>query len=164
MKKTCKLCDKERFANTSWCIKHYKKREKDKAQTKKLKKKIKKENSLSHLIKIADILFSQAIRLRDKKCRRTGSKENLQCSHIFSRSHKIIRWDLDNAFTLSAGQHLYWWHKEPAEAGEWAKQQLGEKKWNKLKCKMYQPFKLTPQFVKEKIEFLKDYIKQYENN
>lgn len=40
--KPCKLCDKPKFANTSWCIKHFKEHEKEKQ----IKNKIKKEKSV----------------------------------------------------------------------------------------------------------------------
>lgn len=123
--------------------------------------KIKKEakrNSVQVLTKQADILFSKAVRLRDGKSVKSGSTESLQCSHIWSRSNKAIRWDLDNALTLTAGEHLYWWHKEPAEAIEWAKEVLGKEKWIELQNKRNAYFKLTPEFLKERIEFLKKYI------
>lgn len=132
-----------------------------KLRLKKEKKKAKKQNSISYLIRQADVLFAQAIKLRDKVSRKSGSSENLQCSHIWGRANKSVRWDMDNAFTLTAGEHLYWWHKEPVEAVEWAKQVLGLKKWEELKQKRNAYFKLTPEFLKNKIQELKQIIEQY---
>lgn len=175
-KKICFSCEKnEVLQNRKYCVKclyqierlkqiDKRKKKKEREALRKLKRKEKRENNISKLTKKADQLFSIAIRLRDKRCRRTGNTENLQCSHIWGRSNKFLRWDMDNAFTLSAGQHLYWWHKEPAEAIEWAKQELGEEKWNELKQKKNQPFKLTAEFIKERIEFLKKYIDNKNNN
>jgi len=46
MIKHCKLCDKPRFANTSWCLTHYKEREKEKKANKVKKKKPKAKQGL----------------------------------------------------------------------------------------------------------------------
>lgn len=171
MSNYCRRCEENpKLPHRKYCLKciNFLAREKVKQkraikklkdERKKMKKREKGENSISRLIKKADILFSQAIRLRDGACRLTGLKENLQCSHIWGRANKLIRWDLDNALTLTAGKHLYWWHKEPAEAIEWAKQLLGNEKWEELKRKKNQPFKLTAEFIKERIRFLEEYIK-----
>jgi len=152
----CPECrkEKQRLANAKQAKRNLLVRKK---ATKKRKKE-KKKNSIAYLTKQADILFSKAVRLRDGKCLLTGSTENLQCSHIWGRSNKFIRWDLDNALTLTAGKHLYWWHKEICESVMWAKELLGDKKWEELKQKKNQYFKLTPEFIKERITFLEDYI------
>ena len=121
-------------------------------------KRVTKTKSLTTLKNKADKLFSLAIRKRDGKSRKSGLTQNLQCSHIFSRSNNLIRWDMDNALTLTAGEHLYWWHKEPAEAVEWAKKLLGDKIWVELVRKKNKPFKLTAKFIEERIKFLEDYI------
>jgi len=158
--KLCPDCKKEKEYQDK--IKQSKKKKKLREVVRKIKKREKKKNSVSVLTTKADTLFSKAVRLRDGRCRRTGGTENLQCSHIWGRSNKLIRWDLDNALTLTAGQHLYWWHTEPAEAIEWAKELLGDEKWEELKQKKNQYFKLTPEFIKERIQFLEEYITTYE--
>lgn len=70
--KPCKLCDKVRFANTSWCYRHYKQREKEKREEKaRLKKerheatKTFSESLRKRLHRKAWKLMSQYIRRRD---------------------------------------------------------------------------------------------------
>ena len=82
-----------------------------------------------------DSLFRQIIKKRDKKCVRCGKDRNLQTSHIFSRSNKSVRWDLHNAMILDAGCHIFWWHKNPIEAADFAKKYLGSEKYAALKLK-----------------------------
>lgn len=72
MNKPCKLCKKERFANTSWCLKHYKEREKNKKEEKiRLKKEKKeqtkgfKESLRKKLHKKAWSLMSEYVRSKD---------------------------------------------------------------------------------------------------
>jgi hypothetical protein len=165
--KKCKTCLKVVIfptvsANCPKCQRAKLKLKKEKQKERSKIKKEAKRNSVQVLTKQADILFSKAIRLRDGKSVKSGSTESLQCSHIWSRSNKAIRWDLDNALTLTAGEHLYWWHKEPAEAIEWAKEVLGKEKWIELQNKRNAYFKLTPGFLQERINFLKEFINQYE--
>ncbi len=72
-----------------------------------------------------DEIFAKIVRKKGF-CQRCNRVEHLQCSHIHSRSKMSVRWDLLNAFCLCAGCHLYWWHKHPIEAAEFAKNILGE--------------------------------------
>ena len=44
----------------------------------------------------ADKWMSQYIRLRDKRCYICGSRENLQCGHLITRSKYSTRWDESN--------------------------------------------------------------------
>lgn len=93
------------------------------------------ENNRVRIEKRLDVLFSKIIRLRDKKCVKCGKERNLQCSHIFSRSNKSVRWDLSNAFCLDGGCHIFWWHKNPIEAVDFAQRHLGPEKYAALKMK-----------------------------
>lgn len=88
-----------------------------------LKTKVKRTKKLtkSWYSKKMDIVFSELIRARDKKCLRCGKTDNLQCSHLASRKHLAGRWNEHNAITLCVGCHLYFWHKEPVLASEWLK-------------------------------------------
>ena len=81
-----------------------------------------------------DTVFSLKIRERGR-CERCGTTERLQCSHIFSRSNLSVRWDEDNAFCLCSGCHIFWWHKNPIEAGEFTREKLGEEKYKILRAK-----------------------------
>lgn len=53
-----------------------------------------------------DKLFSQAVILRDGKCKVSGSSERLTVHHIRSRSHKITRWNMENGICLSWRVHF----------------------------------------------------------
>ena len=76
-----------------------------------------------------DTVFSLLIRERAgnccEKCGRDGSQWVMQCSHIFSRRHKGIRWHPDNAKCLCFVCHK-WWHENPVESGVWIRNYLGE--------------------------------------
>lgn len=72
MIKSCRLCNKERFANTSWCLTHYKEREKLKKEEKAKLKKERKENTKGFkeslrkkLHKKAWTLMSEYVRSKD---------------------------------------------------------------------------------------------------
>lgn len=71
-----------------------------------------------------DIAFSLLIRKRGR-CERCGTTKRLQCSHIYSRANRSVRWSEINAFCFCAGCHEFWWHKNPMDATEWAKTRLG---------------------------------------
>lgn len=85
--------------------------------------------------KTLDDLAREVVRARDKVCRRTGKTDNLQVCHVFSRSNKAVRWDLDNLFLLTAGEHLFWAHKNPVEFTEWVIKQLGEERYQALRMR-----------------------------
>ena len=44
-----------------------------------------------------------------------------------------MQFDPDNVKALCLGCHLYWWHKHPIEAKEWAQNTLGKARLNRLK-------------------------------
>ena len=53
-------------------------------------------------VKAADKAFSEYIRKRDGYCVTCGSKDRLQCGHLFSRVAYSTRWSWDNAFCQCA--------------------------------------------------------------
>ena len=61
-------------------------------------KKIKKRKrpSRKSLVRLADKLVSEYVRLRDKCCVTCGSTETLQCGHYLSRTRYSTRWRTDN--------------------------------------------------------------------
>lgn len=127
------------------------------------KKKKKEKTPMQKAIEHADTLFAKAIKIRDGwRCRKTGSTKMPECSHIMSRTHKKVRWDMDNAFTLNNGIHRFWWHIHPIEAAEWAKQQMGEEAYYALYRRAMEPFKCTLAFVQQKIEELTRFIQSHE--
>ena len=44
-----------------------------------------------------------------------------------------MQFDPENVKILCVGCHLYWWHKHPIEAKEWAEKTLGRARLNRLK-------------------------------
>ena len=44
-----------------------------------------------------------------------------------------MQFDVNNVKALCVGCHLYWWHKHPIDAKEWAVKALGRARLNKLK-------------------------------
>jgi len=91
----------------------------------------------TYWIKKNDKLFSEIVRLRDKVCRETSSKDNLQCAHIISRSYKNTRWDFDNAITLTIGRHKYYTH-HPLEWKVFINKLFGKGYYEKLEKKALQ--------------------------
>ena len=72
--------------------------------------------------------------LRDKCCLRCGKSTTLQASHIYPKGkYPKMQFNPDNVKILCLGCHLYWWHKHPIEAKEWAQKTLGGRRLNKLK-------------------------------
>lgn len=68
-----------------------------------------------------------------------GSKENLNSHHIFSRSNKVVRHDIENGVCCCVKHHLFDTklsaHKAPIEFLEAIKVKRGEKWYNKLREK-----------------------------
>lgn len=87
-------------------------------------------------ISAADQWFSKCIReAANHTCEKCGkvcgtteepqAYGRLDCSHIFSRRHRTIRWCKDNAVAHCFTCHN-WFGGNPIEAGKWAEQHLGE--------------------------------------
>ena len=90
--------------------------------------------------KLLDVAWSAKVKERDGfMCQKCGSKDKqLNSHHIFSRSHKSTRWDIDNGITLCAGCHTLGngsAHKDPKDFMEWLTPILGENFINKLEWK-----------------------------
>ena len=73
----------------------------------------------------ADKAFSECVRLAAGECERCGNVGRLECSHIFSRAHRTIRWAKDNAMAKCFMCHK-WWHSNPIESGAWFLKLSGE--------------------------------------
>lgn len=92
----------------------------------------------------ADKVFSQYIRLRDRKCVRCGSlvKLNLkglpishQASHYFGRGIENTRFDPENVDCLCTGCHQIWGSENKETYRDFKIKQLGENKFNMLKVR-----------------------------
>ena len=79
-------------------------------------------------------LVREYVILRDKRCLRCGKDKNLHASHIYPKGkYRKMQFNINNVKALCLGCHLYWWHKSPIEAKEWAEKTLGKRRLNKLK-------------------------------
>jgi 5-methylcytosine-specific restriction endonuclease McrA len=83
------------------------------------KRKPRKVHTKSWYVKKLDIVFSKYIRLRDKRCQRCGSEENLQNSHVVPRGNYALRWNEINCKALCIKCHIYYWHKDVLDARDW---------------------------------------------
>ena len=68
----------------------------------------------------------------------------------------------ENVKAICTGCHLYWWHKHPIEAKEWAEKTLGKRRLNKLK-KISNTIKYGSYNYKEIKEELESKIKEIKN-
>lgn len=71
-------------------------------------------------------LLREYVLLRDRKCLKCGKTSILHASHIYPRGkYPKMQFMTENVKALCTGCHLYWWHKHPIEAREWAEKALG---------------------------------------
>ena len=96
-----------------------------------------------------DALFSDYIRERDRwTCRRCANvfpperKRGLHSAHIFSRRHKGLRWDEENALALCHGCHTYF-TGYPLYFVVWVKERIGKAKYESLMFRSRKPTKFT---------------------
>ena len=115
-------------------------------------------------LKPADTWFSKAVRHSASwccaKCGKQYSEDDargLDCSHIFGRRHRSVRWCSDNALALCMGCHR-WWHENPTESGVWLRRLIGDKSYELLEEKKNQIVKVTK---KEEAEIAKHYRNEY---
>ncbi len=90
-------------------------------------------------IRAEDMLWSLAVRERDNyTCRRCGghhtSPKGLHAHHIFTRSRKSTRLDVNNGVTLDFGCHM-WAHRNPLEFHEWIRDDIGAEKYDALQAR-----------------------------
>ena len=114
----------------------------------------------------ADTWFSKCVRHSKnwtcEKCGKEYSHDNgrgLDCSHIFGRKARSVRWAKENAFSLCMGCHR-WWHENPTESGIWARMVIGDGAYDLLSEKKEQIVKVSK--LEEK-EIAKHYKKEYEH-
>lgn len=83
-----------------------------------------------------DIRTSNAVRARDKACRRCGETSGLDAAHIMSRRYKATRHDMEtpNIIALCRSCHK-WNHDYPQEFEEWVISWMGEQKYEELRQK-----------------------------
>jgi len=102
-----------------------------------------------------DRVWHEKVLERDKKkCRICGKTDRLQSHHIFSRTHRATRWDLDNGITLCAGHH-YWAHREPEKFRQFVIGLMGEEKYQRIFEKSQHSVKFSIQDLEDLLNNLK---------
>lgn len=95
---------------------------------------------------LADKLWSEYIRKRDKVCKICGTDRNLTCSHYHSRRKESVRYHEWNTDALCISCHMKYEHEKgftegivngekislPKKYTAWKMKQLGENKYNQL--------------------------------
>lgn len=117
-----------------------------------------KKKSKRSLIKQMDKIWSQIIRNRER-CARCSRPDTLQAAHIFSRRNMSVRWDLDNGMPLCYACHMFWAHKEPVYFSDFAKDYLGDLKFQNLKTRAGQVKKWSVIELEDMIETYKQALK-----
>lgn len=160
-------CKKEFIIKENKLQREKNKIKQEKVKLRKVKVREKKHNSLSYLTKQLDNLWSQLVKINyNYTCAYCWKKENLNSHHLFSRSKRATRFDLDNGLCLCCGCHTmssnFSAHKCPLDFSE----RIRELKWddfiNELSKKSRQIKQWTSEELLELIEVYKLKIRDYE--
>ncbi len=156
MSKTCSpFCSRKHQANLN-------KANKEKVRLKKEKVKEKKQNSISYLTKCADTLWSECVKINyNYACQYCGKTEWLNSHHLFTRSRKATRFDIDNGICLCVLHHTlsheFSAHQTWNEFFLW----LESIKWRQfiddMSQKSQQIVKVTPEYILACIKELEDF-------
>ena len=133
------------------------------------RKKRRKKSPNKKLDDSLDKLWSLLVKHRANwRCEYCGSREKmLNSHHIYSRSNRSTRWDLENGVCLCVGHHTFSTkfsaHKTPTEFTEWLYKEKGEAWMSDLRVKAHAIAKLKPFEKQELLDELTELLKQYEN-
>lgn len=113
------------------------------------------------LVNKLDKVFSQYIRMRDGVCVVCGTKDNLQCGHLYSRIAYSTRWDEDNAFAQCRNCNMrHEYDFEPLR--KYAEMKHGKKKLKKIYIKYKTPVKLSNNDLQDLIKYYQNKLKEVE--
>ena len=123
----------------------------------------KKHNSDSWLNKQLDKLWSEVVRSKGEceLCGRKPPEVVLHAHHIYSRTHRSTRYDLENSVCLCMGCHLYTAHKSVQEFSDWVCDKLGSEKLEALRKKAHTIVKYTKE---DKIRMIKELQEKIDNS
>ena len=133
------------------------------------RKKRRKKSPNKKLDDSLDKLWSLLVKHRAGwRCEYCGSREKmLNSHHIYSRSNRSTRWDLENGVCLCVGHHTFSTkfsaHKTPTEFTEWLYNEKGEAWMSDLRVKAHAIAKLAMFEKQELLDELTEIQKQYEN-
>jgi hypothetical protein len=141
------------------CINKYEVKKIRKPKCKPLKKK-RKKSVKNPLYKLCDDLWSKAVKiLAGNKCEYSGRSDSiLNSHHMFSRSNKSTRWDVNNGVCLLAQYHTlnskFSAHKTPFIFQEYMKERRGEKWYEELKLKAHSTIDIDLNKVRKDLEII----------
>lgn len=102
-----------------------------------------------------DILFALIVKIKAGwRCAETGTRNNLQCAHIVSRTYRNTRWDFNNAICLKSGRHV-WYTNHPIEWKQYINKLKGEGYYEAMEKKALPLANYSVEELKEKYEQLK---------
>lgn len=106
------------------------------------------------LVKELDRVFSLWIRKRDwNKCVMCGTSENVQNGHLFSRANLSTRWDEINC-NAQCWKHNIMHENDSKPYTDWFIKNYGQAMYDDLRDRWHwKPFKVTNDWIKEKIEY-----------
>jgi len=85
-------------------------------------------------MKILDEMWSKKVKSVGV-CEMCGKTSYLNSHHVYSRSNRAVRWDLNNGICLCSGHHTLCndsAHKAPADFIDWVRDYRGKVWWDKL--------------------------------
>jgi len=141
-------------------------KENTKIKVRKEKATDKKRNSISYLTWKADDLWRDAVKInywyRCAYCNKWNDEVQLHSHHLFTRSRKSTRFDIDNWICLCASHHTlsseFSAHKTGNEFFLWL-EWIKWRQWMDDRMKESQKIiHMSPDFIKEQAEKLKDFI------
>jgi len=114
------------------------------------------------LVKRLDDVFSLYIRERDKQSVFSGSMENLNCFHIFSRVSYSTRWDEKNAFASTNAENLIYEHDTyfQHQVHTWYIDKFGQDQFDLLHVKWNKTTKFSNADLKALIIYYQNKIKE----
>jgi len=127
---------------------------------------IKKRNKKT-LEKKLDNKWAEAIKVRAGfRCEYCGKRENLNSHHIFTRSRKATRWELNNGCCLCVGCHTFSSkfsaHKTPIEFTHWLEKTKGVKWLETLQQMSNEVYRPSVEELEESLIYLQKYVKSFQ--
>ena len=114
-------------------------------------------------ISAADKYFSLCIRaVSNNICVTCGKEGRMECSHVYSRRHRTIRWDVDNAMSQCNGCHRAW-HESPLRSFAWFESKFGICRVELLREKMDNKQKVSKAEEKEIAKHYREQLKVVES-